>query len=144
MRKGIFLGQVTTDIVYYVSHYPANNQKLKAERQLAFAGGPAANAAVTFAAFGDQATLVCGLGQHPLARVAQKDLLAHQVSVIDCTDQPKRPPVLASIMIDLSNGDRCVVSSNTDIRKPRPNPLARISSPTGNGAPHRYWSRPAG
>jgi len=55
MRKGIFLGQVTTDIVYYVSHYPANNQKLKAERQLAFAGGPAANAAVTFAAFGDQA-----------------------------------------------------------------------------------------
>lgn len=119
MRKGIFLGQVTTDIVYYVSHHPANNQKLKAERQLAFAGGSATNAAVTFAAFGDQATLICGLGHHPLAQVAQKDLLAHQVAVIDCTDQPKRPPVLASIMIDLSNGERCVVYSNTDIRKLR-------------------------
>jgi len=126
MRKGIFLGMVTTDIVYYVSHHPTNDQKLKAERQLSFAGGAAANAAVTFAAFGNKTTLISGLGRHPLAQVALKDLAAHHVQLIDCTDQPRRPPVLASVMIDLSNGDRCVVYSNTDIRKLRQDALSEV------------------
>jgi sugar/nucleoside kinase (ribokinase family) len=117
MFNGVFLGLVTADIVYYVPHYPSSNQKLKAELQLAFAGGPAANSAVSFAAFGNKASLISGLGRHPLARVAMKDLADHHVQLIDCTDQPKRPPVLASIVIDLSNYDRSVVYSNADLRK---------------------------
>jgi Sugar kinases, ribokinase family len=62
---------------------------------------------------------VTGLGQHPLAYTARYDILEHKVHLIDCTDQPKRPPILASIMVDLSNGDRSVVYSNTDLRKLR-------------------------
>ena len=49
MHKGLFLGLSTADIVYYLPHHPLNNQKLKAERQMSFAGGPATNAAVAFA-----------------------------------------------------------------------------------------------
>lgn len=119
MRKGIFLGLITTDIVYYVPHHPYNNQKLKAERQQSFAGGPATNAAVTFAAFGNKASLITGLGGHILARVAKKDLSEHQVLLIDGSDQPKRPPILSAIMVDLSNGERSIVSSNTDLRNLR-------------------------
>ena len=119
MYKGAFLGLATADIVYYVPHHPLNNQKMKAERQLAFAGGPATNAAVAFAAFGNQASLITGLGVHPLAHMAKKDIADHHVHLIDCTDQPKRPPILAAIMVDLSNGERCVVYSNTDVRKLR-------------------------
>ncbi len=119
MHKGVFLGLATADIVYYVPHHPYNNQKMKAERQLAFAGGPASNAAVAFTAFGGQATLVTGLGSHPLAHVARQDLVDHQVHLIDCTDQPKRPPILSAIMVDLANGERCIVYSNTDVRKLR-------------------------
>ena len=123
MHKGLFLGLSTADIIYYIPHHPKNNQKIKAERQLSFAGGPATNAAVTFAAFGNQASLITGLGIHPLAFMAKKDLADHFVHLIDCTDQPKRPPVLASIMVDLSNGERSVVYSNTDVRKLRPDAL---------------------
>jgi sugar/nucleoside kinase (ribokinase family) len=119
MHKGVFLGLATADIVYYVSHHPQNNEKLKAERQLSFAGGPATNAAVAFAAFGNQALLISGLGRHPLVHMARRDLADHQVHLIDCTDHPQRPPIIASIMVDLSTGDRCVVYSNTDVRKLR-------------------------
>ncbi len=123
MTKGIFLGLITADIVYYVPHHPYNNQKLKAERQQSFAGGPATNAAVTFAAFGNRAALITGLGRHLLARIAKKDLAEHQVELIDSTDQPKRPPILSAIMVDLSNGERSIVSSNTDFRKLRPDAI---------------------
>ncbi len=119
MQKGVFLGLATADIVYYVPHHLEHNQKLKAERQLAYAGGPATNAAVAFAAFGNQATLITGLGQHPLAHVAKADLADHKVTLLDSTDQPRRPPVLSAIIVDLSTGDRSVVYSNTDLRKLR-------------------------
>jgi len=119
MHKGIFLGLATADIVYYVPHHLERNQKLKAERQLAYAGGPATNAAVTFAAFGNETSLITGLGQHPLAHVAKADLADHKVHLIDCTDQPRRPPILSAIIVDLSNGERSVVYSNTDLRKLR-------------------------
>jgi sugar/nucleoside kinase (ribokinase family) len=119
MHKGLFLGLSTADIVYYLPHHPLNNQKLKAERQMSFAGGPATNAAVAFAAFGNQATLVSGLGRHPLAHVPKMDLADQQVHLIDCSDQPRRPPILASILVDLSTGERSVVYSNTDLRKLR-------------------------
>lgn len=119
MHKGTFLGLATADIVYYVPHHLERNQKLKAERQLAYAGGPATNAAVTFAAFGNESTLLTGLGQHPLAHVAKLDLADHKVRLVDCTDQPRRPPILSAIMVDLSCGERSVVYSNTDLRKLR-------------------------
>jgi sugar/nucleoside kinase (ribokinase family) len=119
MQKGVFLGLATADIVYYVPHHLENNEKLKAERQLAYAGGPATNAAVTFAAFGNEASLITGLGQHPLAHVAKADLADHKVHLIDCTDQPRRPPILSAIIVDLSTGERSVVYSNTDLRKLR-------------------------
>jgi sugar/nucleoside kinase (ribokinase family) len=119
MHKAIFLGLATADIVYYVPHHLHNNEKIKAERQLAYAGGPATNAAVAFAAFDNEASLITGLGHHPLAYVAKHDIIEHKVILLDGTDQPKRPPVLASIMVDLSNGDRAVVYSNTDLRKLR-------------------------
>ncbi len=119
MQKGVFLGLATADIVYYVPHHLEKNEKLKAERQLAYAGGPATNAAVTFAAFGNEASLITGLGQHPLAHVAKADLADHKVHLIDCTDQPRRPPILSAIIVDLSTGERSVVYSNTDLRKLR-------------------------
>nr|WP_321466448.1 PfkB family carbohydrate kinase [uncultured Desulfobulbus sp.] len=127
MHKGIFLGLATTDIVYYVPHHPQSNEKLKAERQIAYAGGPATNAAVAFAAFENEASLITGLGQHSLAQVAKRDIVDSKVNLIDCTDQPKRPPVLASVMVDLTNGDRAVVYSNTDLRKLRHDAVNEIT-----------------
>lgn len=119
MANGVFFGGVTVQIVYYLSRYPGVDQQVRAERQMAGAGGAAANAAVTFTAFGNQATLVTGLGRHRLARVAWKDLADHQVRLLDCTSQPQRKPVLATFMVNLASGDRRLVYANTDSRKLR-------------------------
>ncbi len=117
IHKGIFFGLATVDLISYLSHYPAGNEKVKAERQLSLAGGPATNAAIAFAAFGNDCTLVTGLGIHPLTQLIKQDISSHQVNLFDCTDQPERPPVLSSILVNLSNGERAVVYSNTDVRK---------------------------
>lgn len=115
--NGVFLGLTAVDIVHYVPHFPATNEKMKSERTLTYAGGPATNAAVTFSALGNTATLITSVGgKHIGGRYLMEDLKQWGVDVFDCTDQPERPSVLASIIVDLSNGDRTVVYSNTDIR----------------------------
>jgi len=119
MANSVFFGGITVQIVYYLSHHPGADEKIKAERQWAGAGGVAANAAVAFAAFGNQSTLVTGLGRHRMARVAHKDLADYQVTLLDCTSQPQRKPVLATFMVDLSSGERRLVYANTDSRKLR-------------------------
>ncbi len=52
---GLFLGSTTLDLVHYVDRFPAPDEKLEADARRIGAGGPAANAAATFAALGGQA-----------------------------------------------------------------------------------------
>ncbi len=117
MARGLFVGLIAIDIFNIVHNHPAANQKIRAQRQFACAGGPAANAAVAFAAFGNEAHLCSGLGSHPTAALAAADLRKHGVTLHDYSDNPDQLPVLSSIMIDSTNGDRCVVYSNPYERK---------------------------
>ena len=45
---GLFVGLVTLDLIYLADCPPQNNQKIVATDYTAAAGGPAANAGVTF------------------------------------------------------------------------------------------------
>ena len=65
--KGIFVGLSTIDIIYTVSEHPAPNTKIAAQSQQIFVGGPATNAAVTFAFLGGSTTLMTPSGNNPLA-----------------------------------------------------------------------------
>lgn len=51
---GLFVGLCTLDVIQLVDHVPAPDEKLTAREQTVAAGGPAANAAVTFAYLGAQ------------------------------------------------------------------------------------------
>ena len=117
MRKGLFFGLTTVDLLYGVAKHPQPNEKVKARWQLAFAGGPAANAAVAFSVLGNDSHLCSSLGIHPAAHLAHKDLEEHEVRFHDCVADPSDHPVLSSILINLESGDRCVVYSNTDNRR---------------------------
>lgn len=113
MQKCVFLGLTTVDILNYLPKYPGSNEKVRAEHQLLYAGGPAANAAVACAALGSEAVLVTGLGTTPLAGIARSDLQAHGVEIVDCAEQSRQLPILSTIIVDESCGSRSVVYTAT-------------------------------
>jgi sugar/nucleoside kinase (ribokinase family) len=114
MARGLFFGLTTVDIFNLVPTHPAANQKVKAARQHCSAGGPAANAAVAYGALGNEARLCSGLGNHPLARLAAADLQVHGVILYDHACWGDDAPVISSILVDASNGERCVIYSDPD------------------------------
>ncbi len=119
MHKRTFPRPSTADIVYYLPHHP---EQPETQGRTADARSPAVRPPtrpwLSVPAFGNQATLVSGLGRHPLAHVPKHGPSPTSRCTIDCSDQPRRPPILASILVDLSTGERSVVYS-TDLRKLR-------------------------
>lgn len=119
MRKGLFVGRCTVELVYYLPSALLPGQRMKSERQLAFAGGPATNAAIAFAAFGNTASLVTGLGEHPLSEVARSDIMEHGVELIDLDSLPHSPPSVGAVLVDLSTHEYTVAYTTTFARKLR-------------------------
>ena len=117
---GLFVGLSTVDLVHRVQRAPGPDEKVVATRADLAAGGPAANAAVTFAGLGGRAVLLTALGDGPVASVARADLLACQVQVVDATAAPVHgvgpvgdTPVSAVTVVEFS-GERSVVSRNAE------------------------------
>lgn len=109
---GVFVGLTTLDTVYRVAALPTANEKVVALSQELAAGGPAANAAVTFAALGGRATLATALGGHPLARHAAGELAARGVRLLDAVPEADAAPAVSSVYVLDGTGERSVVSVN--------------------------------
>jgi sugar/nucleoside kinase (ribokinase family) len=116
---GVFVGLATLDCIYRVATAPGPNEKITALGQEIAAGGPAANAAVTFALLGGDATLVTDLGRHPFAGAAREDLESYGVAVIPVDPTSPAPPAVSSIAVTERTGDRSVVSVNATDRSLR-------------------------
>jgi sugar/nucleoside kinase (ribokinase family) len=121
--RALFVGLCTFDIIQSVARMPGPNEKVTALQQATAAGGPATNAAVTFAFLGGQATLVTGIGDHPLALGMHADLRQAGVTVIDVAAGDDAPPAVSSIIVTQGTGERSVVSANAAGRHLEP-PLA--------------------
>ena len=59
--RGLFIGLSTVDVVYRIEALPTNAKSV-ASAQAVFAGGPATNAVIAFAALGGHGTLGSSLG----------------------------------------------------------------------------------
>lgn len=112
MAHGLFVGLITLDCIYRVERVPASDEKLVAQDCLLVAGGPATNAAVTFAHWGHQATLLGILGQHPTASLIRADLAQSGVAIADLLPQTTAPPPLSTVMVTAATGERAVISRN--------------------------------
>jgi len=110
--RGLFVGLTTLDTAYRVAALPGPNAKISALSQELAAGGPAANAAVTFAGLGGRAELITALGGHVLARYAAAELGRRGVDVRDAAPAGDPEPAVSSIYVVDSTGDRSVVSVN--------------------------------
>jgi len=112
MANGLFVGLVTLDFVYLTAGPPGNNQKIAASDYTLAAGGPATNAAVTFAHLGDRPTLLGVLGSHPLSHLLRSDLTCHGVKVVDLDSDRRDPPPVSSVIVTQTTGERAIVSLN--------------------------------
>ncbi|MFJ4849176.1 PfkB family carbohydrate kinase [Streptomyces sp. NPDC088733] len=110
--RALFVGLCTLDVITRVGHVPAPNEKLTASAQLIAAGGPAANAAATFAHLGGEAVLLTAFGGHSLAAAIDEDLAALGVAVLNLTADSPQPPAVSTILVTESTGDRAVASMN--------------------------------
>jgi sugar/nucleoside kinase (ribokinase family) len=108
--SGLFVGLATIDVIHAVDRMPAPNEKVDATAQALAAGGPAANAAVTFAHLGGSATLVTSVGRHRLAEIIRRDLSEHGVRIEDASPHRDEPPTVASIAVSGGHGDRAVIA----------------------------------
>lgn len=111
--RGVFVGLITLDCLHQVAAIPASNQKMIAQRTLLAAGGPATNAAATYAHLGGTVTVVGALGCHPLTSLIRDDLSAHRVQVQDLLPTVDQPPPLSTVLVTQSTGERAVVSRNS-------------------------------
>ena len=107
---GVFVGLATLDVIHRIAKAPAVNQKITSSAQFVAAGGPAANAAVTFAALGGDAILVTALGDDPVAELVRADLAVYGVRVVDAAAGTTRAVPVSAVSVVESTGDRSVVS----------------------------------
>jgi len=97
--QGFFVGLTTLDYVFYVDSHPQDNAKVKTNIFKRFVGGPAANAAITYALLGGNATLVTCLGNSTESDFIKEILHQYGVTVFNCTEDDAMPNI-AAIAID--------------------------------------------
>ncbi len=114
--RGVFVGLTTVDLIHRVEHSPGPDEKVTALTQEVVAGGPAANAAVTFALLGGDALLVTDLSTHPLAALARDDLADNGVRVRVVDPDSRAVPAVSSVRVLDRTGERSVVSVNAAAR----------------------------
>lgn len=112
MKTGLFLGLATWDLVYLAQQPPGENQKVVASDCIIAAGGPAANAAVTFGYLGNRAIWAGVLGTHAIAQLIRTDLAEYNVRIIDLAPGRSDPPPVSSIIVTQGTGGRSVISIN--------------------------------
>jgi len=112
---GLFVGLATVDISYTVEEIPRRNQKISVAGQQVSCGGPSANAAATFAFLGGRASLVTGVGAHPLSSIIRDDAKRFSITLHDFAQGRREAPPVSSIMVLRGTGERTVVSANAAV-----------------------------
>lgn len=106
--RGLFVGLCTKDVIFYTDDLPAQNNKAKTESFATYIGGPAANAAITYAALGGDATLATCLGDSAESRAMLEELEGYGVRVLNYSVS-ERVPNTACITVS-SDGSRTILS----------------------------------
>jgi sugar/nucleoside kinase (ribokinase family) len=113
--KGLFIGLTVVDILYSLPGYPEENSKNMSRRHLLDIGGPATNAACTFSALGGEATLISGIGNHSLTGFIEEGFNSFSIQHFDLFGNQKTEPVVASVLVNQTNGSRTVTSTNANL-----------------------------
>jgi len=114
--NGLFIGLAGIDIIHYQEgSLPSENSKSKTNDYDIRVGGPAANAAITFANLGGNATLIAAIGNSVIGNSLKNLLESYGVIVIDLIKNSNESPNVSSIIINSNNGDRTIISGQKEV-----------------------------
>ncbi|WP_299405510.1 PfkB family carbohydrate kinase [Acaryochloris sp. IP29b_bin.148] len=124
-KSGLFIGLSTLDMIYLAAGPPQANQKLVAQDSLIAAGGPATNAAATFAHLGNTTHLLSALGQHPITQLMRSDLasIGPSIYLADLTPSHTQSPPVSSIVVTQRTGERAIISLNAQRQIAQPDQI---------------------
>lgn len=108
IKKAVFVGLTGIDYIYYLDEFPQENNKCKALGYERYVGGPAANAAITYAHLGGDATLITAYGNSSESRIITEELSSYNVKVINVAADNTLPGI-SSICIS-KDGKRTIIS----------------------------------
>lgn len=121
-----FFGRSTLDLLYRVSCFPQEDSKTMATAFVVQAGGPALNAAITFAFLGGQAQLISAVGRGPWSQMVKQELNQFGVRLTDVCDVDSFSPPISSVVIHSETGSRTIFNSLGQL----PDELSPVSVPT--------------
>lgn len=119
--RGLFTGMCTTDVVYYSAAFPKENKKIKVTDYRRYIGGPAANAAITYALLGGNATLATCLGTSLESEMMIRELNSYGVTVLNYSNQKQLPNT--SCIVISPDGKRTIISGQHCFKKENEFPL---------------------
>lgn len=114
-KKAVFIGLTGIDYVYYLDSLPEENSKCKTGEYAKYIGGPAANAAITYAALGGDATLITAYGNSLESQTITDELNAYGVKVINVSSDDKLPGI--STICITGEGKRTIISGQNQYEK---------------------------
>lgn len=111
-KKAVFIGLTGMDYVCYLDSFPEENGKCKSSDYSRYIGGPAANAAITYAALGGDATLITAYGNSAESRIISEELSSYGVKVINVSSGEDKLPGISTICIT-GEGKRTIISGQS-------------------------------
>jgi sugar/nucleoside kinase (ribokinase family) len=121
-----FFGRSTLDLLYQVPLFPPEDSKTMASSFLAQAGGPALNAAITFAFLGGAAHLISAVGRGGWAEMVKQELQQYGVRLTDFCDLKNFSPPISSVVIHGASGSRTIFNAPAQL----PDNIASVPVPT--------------
>ena len=111
MKLGVFIGLACLDMVYYQDCIPLENKKSRTNNYNVFIGGPATNAAITYAILGGRSVIISYIGDSDIGKIIKKQLFEdYGVEVIDCASGFTILPSIASIAVNVTTATRTIWS----------------------------------
>jgi sugar/nucleoside kinase (ribokinase family) len=111
----LFIGRATVDLIQAVDVFPGPDDKATARGTALTGGGPALNAAITFAHLsrhdGGRATLAARVGRdNLLSDLLREECARFGVELVDLAGDPAFRPCVSGVLSTLSTGTRCCVT----------------------------------
>jgi sugar/nucleoside kinase (ribokinase family) len=106
----LFVGRATLDVVYSLDQFPSEDTKVFARAMHVAPGGPATNAAITYALLGGCPVLMTAVGRGPWAAPVREELRGLGIGLIDLAAGTLYEAPLTTVLVNESGATRTIVN----------------------------------